>query len=64
MNSIANNGDFDPRSNDKPRVEPKDEIVPLQVGKCGQDTQINANLKGEDKEKIIDVLADNKHLFA
>jgi len=45
-------------------VEPKDEIVPLQVGKCGQDTQINANLKGEDKEKIIDVLADNKHLFA
>ena len=45
-------------------MELRDETIPLQVRKLRQNTQINANLKGEDKQNITDVLSDNKYLFA
>jgi len=51
VNSIAAKGDFDPRPNDEPRVERKDETVPLQIGKSGQNTRISANMEGGENER-------------
>jgi len=56
--------DLDPRLNDEPQVEPKEEVVPYQVGREGQNTQLGSTLGDEEKNIITTVLFKNTDLFA
>lgn len=59
VNIIAGDDDFDPKLHDEPRVEPKDETLHRKIGGPSQNTQINASLEEDSKQKLTKVLAKN-----
>ena len=56
--------DLDPKPNDEPRVEPREETVSWRMGQLGQDTRLGSTLKEEEKAMITAILAKNSDLFA
>ena len=56
--------DLDPRPNDEPRVEPREETISWQMSQPGQDTRLGSTLNEEEKGIITAILARNSDLFA
>jgi len=63
VHQVATLHDFDPRPNDEPHVEPKEETVLWQLGKLGQNTRLGSTLGERDQGIITRILAKNSDLF-
>jgi len=64
VHHISLGDDLDPRPNDEPQVELKEEVVLCQVGREGQNTRLGSTLGAEEKNIITTVLFKNTDLFA
>jgi len=64
VHHISLSDDLDPRPNDEPQVEPKEEVVLCQMGWEGQNTRLGSTLGAEEKSIITTVLLKNTDLFA
>jgi len=56
--------DLDPKVNDEIRMEPKDDVTKWQLGGENQNTCWGEGMTKCEAEKLKEVLADNKDLFA
>ena len=64
VHQVATLHDLDPRPNDEPHVEPKEEIVLWHLGKPSENTRLGSTLGERDQGIITRILAKNSDLFA
>jgi len=64
VHHISLSDNLDPRPNDEPQVEQKEEVVLCRVDRAGQNTRLGSTLGEEGKSIITTVLFKNTDLFA